>query len=201
MRECRQCGGARSDGAVARGPRPRFSRARVALFTTGRGSGMRGRLATVGTSAAGRLQRKELEGCAGTAAQQARDWSRRGESLWPLAAKGWERGGGCERLRRCGERTGRERGCCDRCCTAANGEDGGSCWAAALGSRKVCATGCATAEGAVRAQGVHTRMPEACRKKRGGVGMRCRCGDWEEGRSSQGGRCETWLCGPQHGAG
>ena len=53
------------------------------------GEAGRGTVATVGTSAAGRLQRKELEGCAGTAAQQARDWSRRGDVA--AVAKGWWR--------------------------------------------------------------------------------------------------------------
>ena len=43
--------------------------------------------------------------------------------------------------------------------------------AAALGSRKVCAAECATAEGAVRAQGVYTRGAEV---------------DPEEGRAPKG---------------
>ena len=121
--------------------------------------------------------------CGGTAATEGaggvrRDCCTAGEGLEQArgefvaaCGEGLGEGGGCERLRRCGEETGRERGCCDRCCTAANGRMG-VVGAAALGSRKVCAAGCATAEGAVRAQGVYPRGAEACRKKRG----KWRCG-------------------------
>ena len=115
MRECRfECESVDNAAAravtatVARGPRPRFSRARVALLTTGGGSGMRGRLATVGTSAAGWLQRKELEVCAGAAAQQA---------------KGRAAGAGrvCGRLRR---RVGRGGEVVNACDAAAKRRDG-----------------------------------------------------------------------------
>lgn len=50
--------------------------------------------ATVGTSAGGRLQRKELEGVPGAASRQARDCSRR--RVCGRCAKG--EGGVCERL-------------------------------------------------------------------------------------------------------
>ena len=76
------------------------------------------------------------------------------------------------------------------CDAAANGRDGsgdvataaallrmgrmGVVGAAALGSRKVCAAGCATAEGAVRAQGVYTRGPEACQGEAERLALRCR---------------------------
>lgn len=51
--------------------------------------------------------------------------SRRGVSLWPLAAKGWERGEVVNACDAAAKETERERACCGRCCTAANGQDEG----------------------------------------------------------------------------
>eukprot|EP00966_Prymnesium_polylepis_P099276 2299296-Prymnesium_polylepis.1 len=112
MRECRQCGGAVS--VLSQGPPPRFSRARVALFTTGRGSGMRnccncgdecGR--TAATEGAGGVRR---DCCTtGEGLEQARGCGHCGEGLVEVV-------NACDAAV-----NGRERGCCDRCCTAANG--------------------------------------------------------------------------------
>ena len=93
MRECRfECesvdnAAARAVTALSQGPPG--SHEHGWLSSPRAGEAGCGTVATVGTSAAGRLQRKELEGCAGTAAQQARDWSRRGDVA--AVAKGWWR--------------------------------------------------------------------------------------------------------------
>ena len=165
MRECRfECesvdnAAARAVTALSQGPPGSHEHSSPRAGEAGCGT-----VATVGTSAAGRLQRKELEGCAGTAAQHARDWGA-GAGMWPL----WRRvGGGCERLRRCGERTGAGMlrpllHCCE--------------WevvvgAAALGSRKVCAAGCAVQEGLQAVRKV--RSGAATAEERAAV-LRC-CG-------------------------
>ena len=182
MRECRfECesvdnAAARAVTALSQGPPPQVLTSTGGSLHHGQGKRDAGTVGNCGDECGGTAATEGAGGVrrdcctAGEGLEQAR-----GEFVAAMV-KGWERG---EVVNACdAAANGRERGCCDRCCTAANGR-GGCCTGAQKG---VCAAGCATAEGAVRAQGVYTRgaLPEAVRRKwRRGAAV-------EPGESSQG---------------